>query len=326
MPQDAGLDEPRSMTTPIPPGSIVVAHDHSKHSAAALAWGLEQGSLEDRPVDIVHLLNVTEAQRNAWLSTSEAGLRWLKDFREQSRTHLDEVATLARQEYPELNITAHLLERDARHGLMEISSSAHMLVMGSHGRGPLTSPLLGSVSAAVTQRADCPTVVVRPSSEQLTVAPTAAGVLVGVDATAESWPVIEFAFRQASLRHLPLTAVHCLRDAIAAYAGEFGFPTKDELDRARSKLAESVAGLAERHPEVTVERHLDLGLLDHVVNDPEKPWDLVVVGGRRHGAWHRLLIGSTTTAVLERAHCPVAVVPEAVTQDAAVENLFEHSH
>lgn len=304
------------MTTTIASGSIVVAHDHSKHSAAALAWGLEQASLENRPVDIVHLLNVTEVQRAAWLGTSEAGLRWLRGFRDHSLTHLDEVAALSRHEYPGLSITTHLLEREARHGLVEISSSAHMLVMGSHGRGPLISPLLGSVSAAVTQQTNCPTVVVRPPAERVSVAPTDVGVLVGVDATAESRPVIEYAFWQASLHNLPLTVVHCLRDALAAYAGELGFPTEGELDQARSMLAESVAGLAEKYPDVAVERQLEMGLLDQVVNSPDRSWDLVVVGGRRHGAWHRLLIGSTTAAVLERAHCPVAVVPEATAQDA----------
>lgn len=300
-------------TTPAA-GSIVIAHDSSPHSAAALSWGLEQASVEDRPVDVVHLLSVTEAQQAAWLGASGAGLQALDDLRDQAVAHLEGLAVLARAQYPSLRIRTHVVEREARHGLIDLSASAHLMVLGSHGRGPLTSPLLGSVSAAVTRRAECPVVVVRPPRPASdTAAPTGSGVLVGVDGTAESVPVLEFAFAQAALRGHHLTAVHCVRDLIAAYVGDAGFPTEEEMLRARAVLAESVAGLAEKYPDVAVSRRLNRGLLDQLVTDADKAWDLVVVGGRRHGALHRLLVGSTTIAVLERAHCPVAVVPEGRT-------------
>lgn len=303
------------MTT-IPAGSIVVAHDSNLRSAAALAWGLDQASLENREVDVVHLLNVTEIQHATWLGSSGSGLRVLQDFRDQVATHLDGLVALARHEHPHLRVRAHVVDREARHGLVELSTSAHLLVLGSHGRGPLASPLLGSISAAVTRRAACPTVVVRPPSSQASEGLTAGGgVLVGVDGTAESRPVIEYAFAQASLHGYHLTAVHCVRDVVAAYVGGATFPTEGEIDQARTMLAESVESLSEKYPDVPVTRRLNRGLLDQVVNDPAHLWDLVVVGGHRHGAWHRLLIGSTTTAVLERAHCPVAVVPEASPED-----------
>ena len=37
--------------------------------------------------------------------------------------------------------------------------------------------------------------------------------------------------------------------------------------------------------------------------------DYIVIGSHGHGAFYDLLVGSTTSGVLRRAHCPVVVVP-----------------
>ncbi len=297
------------MTT-IPAGSVVIAHDNSAHSAAALAWGLEQATLERRPVEVVHLLNVTEVQSAAWIASSGAGMPVLQQLRDQSVEALGGLVDVARREHPDLQVDSHVIERETRQGLVELSESAHLLVLGSHGWGPVGSVLLGSVGAAVTRRARCPVVVVRPPADARLPRADGAGVLVGVDGTPDSRPVIEYAFAQASLHGLPLTAVHCVRDLVEAYVGDTGIPTAREIDQAGDALGEGLAALAEKHPEVVVTTRLEHGLVTQVARGSSRPWDLVVVGRRRHGAWHRLLVGSTATTVLEHARCPVAVVPE----------------
>ncbi|VXC46763.1 universal stress protein [Nocardioides sp. AX2bis] len=301
-------------SSPVTAGSVVIAHDSSGHSAEALAWGLEQAALERRPVAVVRLLNVTEVQSAAWIATSGAGLQVLHDLREQAVTDMEALVAIAREHHPGLEVDGHVIERETRQGLVELSASAHLVVLGSHGRGPVGSLLLGSVAAAVTRRADCPVVVVRPPSDSRLAASEGAGVLVGVDGTAESLPVVEQAFAQASLRGLPLTAVHCIQDLVAAYAGSSWVPEVEEVqeaERGRQALLDHLAGVAEKHPDVPLTVRVEHGLVAQVVGNRSRPWDLVVVGRRRHGAWHRLLVASTTTAVLENARCPVLVVPEA---------------
>jgi nucleotide-binding universal stress UspA family protein len=45
--------------------------------------------------------------------------------------------------------------------LLEAAAGADLLVVGSHGRGPLGEVLLGSVSHRCVQHAACPVAVVR---------------------------------------------------------------------------------------------------------------------------------------------------------------------
>lgn len=93
---------------------------------------------------------------------------------------------------------------DPRGVLIGLARQAHLIVMGSRGRGTVRSMLLGSVSAAVSKYASCPVAVRRPPRGRA----HTCGVVVGSDVTPESVPVVEFAFEQASLRGVPLTVLH----------------------------------------------------------------------------------------------------------------------
>ena len=42
--------------------------------------------------------------------------------------------------------------------------------------------------------------------------------------------------------------------------------------------------------------------------------DLIVVGSSGHGAWQRMVLGSTIGRVLDRSTCPVLVVPAAASE------------
>lgn len=126
--------------------------------------------------------------------------------------------------------------------------------------------------------------------------------------------MIEFAYRQASLRELPLTVLHSFWDAAAAVAeyrearGEK--VVRPDLEDLRAALSESVAGLAEQYPGVAATLTLKHGFADEALSPRHGGWDMIVVGRHPMTSLARLLTGSMATAVIERAHTTVAVVPQ----------------
>jgi len=163
----------------------------------------------------------------------------------------------------------------------------------------------------VSAHANCPVVVCRPEAE----GDQRLGIVVGADGTRESLPVLEFAYRQASLRELPLTVLHSFWDAavaVAQYEETRGrVAVQPDLEHLRASLSASAAGLAETYPDVSATFTLRHGFADEALSPRHGGWDMVVVGRHPMTSMGRLLTGSVATAVLERAHATVAVVPEA---------------
>jgi nucleotide-binding universal stress UspA family protein len=182
-----------------------------------------------------------------------------------------------------------------------------MVVLGSRGRGRLTSRTLGSVSASVSRHAACPVVVCRPGTDLK----VKHGVLVGADATPGSLRVVDFAFRQAALRGQPLTILHCHRDALAAVGGpRAGYEGGPDLEASRLALGESISGFREEYPDVSTTVQVAHGLATDNLATVADRHNLVVVGRHPVGSLARRMSAATATSVLERCHTAVAVVPE----------------
>lgn len=231
---------------------------------------------------------------------------------QQGHTTLHQAARLAESMAPHLRTEEVLYEGDPRTALQDASRVAGTLVLGTRGNGPMSSLVLGSTSAAVCQTAFCPVIVARPKDRQQ----PRRGILVGADGTPESVPVIEYAFRQASLKAQPLTVMHAFWDVAGQMLrGRWVAPDEPGLEDLRVMLGESVAGMAEKFPDVGATLALSRGLVDECITDAGAGAELIVVGRHRRGAMTRLFTGTVTAAVLEHATCPVAVVPEGDSHD-----------
>ncbi|KRB80038.1 hypothetical protein ASE01_00570 [Nocardioides sp. Root190] len=297
------------MTKTINPSSIVVAVDGSDDSHRAVHWAAEQAHRERRPLLVVTATGAVDVPAIAWGGMAAAYVYQPQELLARGQAVADEALAIALHLYPALEVTATAILGDPRVVLTDVSRDTHMLVLGSRGRGAFRSKVLGSVSAAVSRDAECPVVVCRPRGRA---SADGAGVLVGADGTAESVPVLELAFAQASLLGRPLTVMHTLLDEHVGFRGP-GMISAGEpgLEEHRLLLSESVAGLRPKYPEVETDLVLARGLAEECLSDRSGTWDLIVVGRHPVDTLFRLVTGAVATAVVERAHTNVIVVPQA---------------
>ena len=74
----------------------------------------------------------------------------------------DQDIARSEKEYPELTILRQVTFVQPRAALLDATSGAPLLIVGSRGRGGLEGMLLGSVSQAMLHHARCPVGVVHP--------------------------------------------------------------------------------------------------------------------------------------------------------------------
>ena len=257
--------------TSIKPGSVIVGVDGSPHSDAGLSWAVAYAALVSRPVLIVHATGRLGAGELVGGPT-----RAQPDRDAACARVTEEARSLARRMTPGLEVETAIAAGDARQVLTELSEQAAMLVVGTRGRGPVTSLLLGSVGHAVVLHAHCSVAVVRPRD-----APPA-GVVVGVAGDGSDRLPLEFAAGLASLQGTVLDAVHAWRpvDSLAhALTSARRVEMRHQHERA---LAEALAGLGEKFPDVQVNRHLPEHRAVDALVDRAAGASCVVVGA--HGS------------------------------------------
>ncbi|WP_035805724.1 universal stress protein [Kitasatospora mediocidica] len=279
---------------------VIVGIDGTDASHDAVGWAAEEARLRGVPLHVVHAwlgetLNAPAGQVTR--QTRDAGEEALGAAREQARMHS-----------PGLEVTTELLDDYAREALFAASEEADLLVLGARGSGGFSRLLVGSTSLHLSVHALCPVVVVHPREARS----TPGGVLVGVDGEQGGEEVLTFAFEAAGRRNLPLQAVHAWSYPLVSGPGH-AFPAVYEEERIAAErermLTEALAKTMKKHTDVEVAVIAVRSSAAKLLVTLSEAHQLVVVG--RHGAVRGPLrrLGSVSQAVVQHAHCPVAVVP-----------------
>ena len=286
----------------LPTGTIVVGVDGSPRAEHALDWAIEQAAAEHRPLAIVHALgNPTPAWTDLVIADPKGVYKVIE---RDGWKVIDAAHDVVRAKAPDVEVHEVLEFVDPRSLLLRLAERAEMIVVGSHGRGPVTRLFLGSVGVALARHATCPVVIHRPRRHE----PDRPGILVAADGSPESRPVLEFAYHLADSRSLPLTVMHCYWDiqnvTMVSYEGGHV-----DRDTERLELAESLAGMAAKYPDVEVSETVAHGLPETVLKATGESRDLVVVGAHQGTLAYQLMFSSVSVQVVDHADFPVAVVP-----------------
>ncbi|EOD69605.1 universal stress protein [Amycolatopsis vancoresmycina] len=284
---------------------ITVGVDGSAGSAAAVTWAAALASRRHLQLKIVHGLQVAGLYYGGGM-TGIGAATLFEAVQADGERAVAEARALAAVVDKDLAIVTELPNDPPVPMLIEESRHARMLVVGRTGTGGFADMLLGGTAASVVSHAHCPVAVIRGHHD------AAAGpVAVGIDGSPTSEQAIAVAFEEASLRGVPLVAVHAWNDVTYEDTrGTARILTQPEtLEEGENRLlTERLAGWQEKYPDVEIRRQLVRDRPRHVLLEASETAQLVVVGCRGHGGFTGMLLGSTSQALVQHAQCPVLVV------------------
>lgn len=295
-------DNNAAQATPLDP-PVLAAVDGSAISYQTAAWAAVDAGLRGCPLHIVTSVYVPVGFGPGVILTDDDVELLMRD----GQRVVDEASRVARAAAAgaAVEITTEVTREPIAEHLIARSRQARALVLGSRGLGAIRRGLLGSVVAALTRHAHCPVAVI-PTTAATDPLSAEKPVLVGVDGSPNSVPALEFAFAEASLRKVGVTAVHAWSDVLGSYVPLIGWePVRAQEDEL---LAERLAGFGERYPDVPVRRILVMDRPVRSLLEETGNAQLLVVGSHGRGGFAGMLLGSTSAALLHDTDIPTVVV------------------
>ena len=280
---------------------IVVGYDGSPISREALDFALATAKPSKTPIEIVQ----------AW-TASKPSAKDATDGSPAAETVLAEAIEYAKGAAPEIDVTGQLVPGDAVDALLQAAEHASIVVLGSRGLGGFSGLLVGSTGVKVATQATCPVVVVRPREADATVGPEAGRIVVGVDGSATSQTAVSFAFEQAKLQGVGLTALLSLDIPYAGPPGPNRLTPQDVLmadeDTGTELLDHALTSWREKYPDVDIRSEVVPKNAAKALIEASPGALLVVVGSRGVGGIRSLLLGSVSHAVMHHVQGPIAIV------------------
>lgn len=282
---------------------VLVGIDGSRRSLDAVEVATELAALHHRGVRVVYADGWPPAIMGEFPTVVAPAAE--VTLHSQAEALLSDAIRLAEKADPAVTVTGAVISGPPVPALIAESRNAYVVVLGDRGAGGFPALLTGSVAVHLATHGACPVLVVR--GEHRPDGP----VVVGIDGSVTSVRALDFAVEEASLRGADLVAVHTWRPRAMpgpAAMMPMAFDPPPISGDERRVLAESLAGIADRYPDVRVHREAVAGAAAKVLADWSYRAQLVVVGDRGHGGFTGLLIGSVSQHLIHHAACPVAVI------------------
>jgi nucleotide-binding universal stress UspA family protein len=199
------------------------------------------------------------------------------------------------------------------------ATRADLVVMTTHGRGPLSRFWLGSVADGLVRRLSVPLLLIRPKEEEgevdLTKEHLMQHMLIPLDGSPHSEAILEPALELGSLMGADYTLVRVLEPFpivgldLPGYAGRTDLSLLDKLQaQAREYLGRLVERLRARGVKAEAQIVIDQLAAGAILTEATtRRSDVIALETHGRGGMARLFVGSVADKVLRGATVPVLV-------------------
>jgi nucleotide-binding universal stress UspA family protein len=269
----------------LPATGLVVGVDGNPDTVRAVTWAAREAARRHLPLDLVQVLPPSERDLVPRAPTGRA-LRLLDHARRTA-------ATVA----PSVDVRLSTVDGVVGPALAHLARPAELLVIGARAVTGALDVTVGRTATHLMREAPCPVVII--GEHDAAEVEVGGNVVVGVDGSREALGAIAFAADIADRWRGRLIAVACV-----APMGADG----DDSSQQRF-LAEAVAGISSRHPDVELQESVVRGIPSQELLRVARGARLLVLGARGRGTVAGALLGSTSQAAVRTAACPVAILP-----------------
>ncbi|BCM72890.1 MULTISPECIES: universal stress protein [Streptomyces] len=283
---------------------VTVGLDGSPESLAAARWAADEAEKRRLSLRLLHAWPLLAPEPTRVPSEVD------QNYGAKRLVHTARAEIRAR--HPALPVVADLVADDAQDALLRAASESEMLVLGSRGLEPAESYFMGDVSMPVVARAARPVVLVRAESRENGPPPASARrLVVALKLRGPCDDLLDFSFRTAAARGVPLLAVHGRSAPLHARVpwGVDHAVAEEITGDARERLSRALHPWREKYPWVEVTDSVVLTSPAEAVVRTAEGAALLVVGRRKHRPGLGSRLGPVAQAAIHHGHCPVAVVP-----------------
>jgi nucleotide-binding universal stress UspA family protein len=272
-----------------------------------------------------------------WRSELES---WEQKKREEDRRYMTEVARMVKKATEKPVSIKYLLGKpDEELAKWAVESRADLVIMATHGHGPVSRAWLGSVADRLVRRSTVPVLLIRPeeSNPEVALAPAKPfrKVLVPMDGSTHAEQALKKSLlvgREAKDTEIALLTVvgfpPVLMTPEGAVATDPGPFTEAQTEAAKVHLTRMAEHVASWGCKVTT----------HVIAEPitwqaivdyasAEDFDLIAMATHGRGGAARVLLGSVADKVVRSSAIPTLLVhPEKVHEEGIQEQLAALTH
>lgn len=184
---------------------------------------------------------------------------------------------------------------------------ADLILIRAHNRDDFRNWLLGSVAKSVVESAPCSVEIVRSTKVDQFGMNDRMRILLATDGSDASLAVSEAVAKTNWPADTEVKIVSVI-DPIIYSLEEIGLLRDKRTERAHRAIGQAMSVL--KHTSLKVSGEVIAGTIVRQIIDRARSWNaqLIVLGTNQRRGIKRLLSGSTSTSVAERAHCSVRVI------------------